>query len=258
MDDDLDLALECARRAAAIVLSGFTTATETIFKGEVDPVTEFDRAAETSIRALLAGERPDDGILGEEEGGGRWDSGRIWIVDPLDGTVNFVHRIPQVAVSIALWEDGRPRVGVVHDAIRGEVFAAGAGAGATLDGRTITVSDVADTGRALVATGFPYDRRARATELVEVLARVLTEVQDIRRVGSAALDLCWVAAGRFDAYWEYGLKPWDSAAGHLIVEEAGGSITDLAGARYDPDAPAILASNGLVHDRLRSVIGVGQ
>ncbi|MEX0757650.1 MAG: inositol monophosphatase family protein [Acidimicrobiia bacterium] len=254
MQNDLDLALECAHHAAAIVLAGFDTPTETIFKSEVDPVTEFDRAAENSIRTLLAKERPEDSILGEEEGGGRWDAGRVWIVDPLDGTVNFVHRIPQVAVSVALWEDGRPLVGVVHDAIRGEVFAAAAGAGATLDGRPIAVSDVADTGRALVATGFPYDRRDKATELVEVVARVLTEVQDIRRIGSAALDLCWVAAGRFDAYWEYGLKPWDTAAGHLIVEEAGGNISDLSGAVYNPDAVAILASNGLIHDRLRTVI----
>lgn len=258
MSDDLALALECARRAAAIVLDGFTTATETIFKGEVDPVTEFDRAAETSVRDLLATERPDDAILGEEEGGGKWDAGRVWIVDPLDGTVNFVHRIPQVAVSVGLWEDGRPVVGVVHDAIRGEVFAAAAGAGATLDGRPVAVSDVADTGRALVATGFPYDRRTRATELLEVVARVLTEVQDIRRIGSAALDLCWVAAGRFDAYWEYGLRPWDTAAGQLIVTEAGGRISDLSGVDYNPDAVAILASNGLIHDRLRTVIGVEQ
>ena len=258
MDDDLGLALECARRAAVIVREGFRSATETHFKGEVDPVTRFDRAAETAIRELLEVEVPADQVLGEEEGGTGWDRGRVWIVDPLDGTVNFIHGIPQVSVSVALWEGGRPVVGVVRDVIGGEVFSAQSGRGAWLDGRRIAVSDVSDVGAALVATGFPYDRRERAGELAEVLGRVLAAVQGIRRFGSAALDLAWVAAGRFDAYWEYRLAPWDTAAGQLLVEEAGGRVSDLAGQRYLPDAPALLATNGDLHDRLRSVIGLGQ
>ena len=252
---DLDLALECARRAAVIVRDGFTSDVAAEFKGSVDPVTKTDRAAEAAIRHLLANERPADAILGEEGGGEGWHTGRVWIVDPLDGTVNFIHRLAQVSVSVALWEDGRPVVGVVHDAIRDEVFAAAAGEGATVDGRSISVSRLGDIGGALVATGFPYDRRERASELVETLGRVLSRVQGIRRIGSAALDLCYVGAGRFDAYWEYRLQPWDTAAGQLIVTEAGGTVTDLTGLEYRPDAPGLLASNGIVHAELLSVIG---
>ena len=254
VNDDLALALECARRAGVIVARGFQLATDTHYKSAVDPVTEFDRAAEEAVRDLLGTERPHDAILGEEGGGAGWDAGRVWIVDPLDGTVNFVHGVPQVAVSVGLWENGQPLVGVVRDAIGGEVFSAVRGEGAFLDGHPISCSAVDDAVRALVATGFPYDRRERAAELVEILGRVLAEVQGIRRIGSSALDLCWVAAGRFDAYWEYRLKPWDTAAGQLIVTEAGGRVTDLEGAPYLPDAGALLASNGWLHDRLLSVI----
>jgi myo-inositol-1(or 4)-monophosphatase len=253
VDDDLRLALECARRAA-VVVSSASDPTAARFKGVVDPVTETDRAAEAAIRELLGTERPSDAILGEEEGGADWRSGRVWILDPLDGTVNFIHRVPHVAVSVALWEDGQPSVGVVHDVSRDEVFAAVRGRGATLGGRPIAVSDTVDLGRGLVATGFPYDRRSQADELAATVGRVLKEVQGIRRFGSAALDLCWVAAGRYDAYWEYRLAPWDTAAGELILAEAGGTVTDLTGARYRPDAAGILVSNGHLHERLRTVI----
>lgn len=255
MQADLQLALECASLAAGIVADGFRAAAGTSFKSSaVDPVTEYDRAAEDAIRHVLGRHRPHDAILGEEGGGDGWDTGRVWIVDPLDGTVNFVHGVPQVAVSVALWEDGTPRVGVVQDAIGGEVFSAMTGHGAWLDDAPIRVSTTNETVRALVATGFPYDRRERASELAATLGKVLAEVQGIRRIGSAALDLCWVAAGRFDAYWEYRLKPWDTAAGELIVAEAGGSVTDLDGNPYRPDTAGILASNGLLHERMLEVV----
>ena len=253
VNDDLDLALECARRAARVISSGPDVASAR-FKGEVDPVTDTDQAAEAAIRDLLGRARPTDAILGEEEGGADWRTGRVWILDPLDGTVNFIHGVPHVAVSVALWEDGLPLVGVVHDVSRDEVFAAGRGSGATLGGRPIRVTATADLGRGLVATGFPYDRRTQADELGATISRVLGAVQGIRRFGSAALDLCWVAAGRYDAYWEYRLQPWDTAAGELIVKEAGGTVTDLAGAPYRPDGAGILASNGHLHDQLRRVI----
>lgn len=217
-------------------------------------MTDTDQAAEAAIRDLLGTARPADAILGEEEGGADWRTGRVWILDPLDGTVNFIHRVPHVAVSVALWEEGVPVVGVVHDVSRDEVFAAMRGHGATLDGRPIRVTETTDLGSGLVATGFPYDRRSRAAELAATIGRVLEAVQGIRRFGSAALDLCWVAAGRYDAYWEYRLQPWDTAAGELIVIEAGGRVTDLGGASYRPDAAAILASNGYLHDQLRTVI----
>jgi myo-inositol-1(or 4)-monophosphatase len=255
--EDLELARECARRAARIVAGGFRSDFAAEFKGTVDPVTEVDHAAEDAIRMLLSAERPDDAVLGEERGGTGWESGRVWIVDPLDGTVNFLHGLAQVAVSVALWENGEPRVGVVTDAIGGEEFSATAGGGSMLDGRLIRVSELADVGGALVATGFPYDRQERAAELAAVLGRVLAEVQGIRRLGSAALDLCFVACGRFDAYWESRLHPWDTAAGQLIVTEAGGRVTDLSGAGHTPDATGILASNGAIHDRLLAVIGDG-
>lgn len=252
---DLEIALECAAVAGRIVADGFRAAAGATFKSSaVDPVTEYDRAAEDAIRALLADHRPADSILGEEGGGSGWDTGRVWIVDPLDGTVNFVHGVPQVAVSVALWDGGRPLVGVVRDAIGGEVFSAVAGEGAWLDSEPIRVSPTTDLVRALVGTGFPYDRRERAAELAEVVGRVLAEAQGIRRIGSAALDLCWVATGRFDAYWEYRLKPWDTAAGQLIVTEAGGIVTDLDGAPYLPDAPGILATNSRLHSRMLEVL----
>ena len=251
--NDLELALECARRAA-VVIAGASDPGSTRYKGEVDPVTDADRAAETEIRRLLASARPADAILGEEEGGSDWRDGRVWILDPLDGTVNFIHHVPHVAVSVALWEDGSPTVGVIRDVHRGEVFAAADGGGATLNGRPIRVSATADLGSGLVATGFPYDRRTQADDLGATIGRALKAVQGIRRFGSAALDLCWVAAGRYDAYWEQRLQPWDTAAGCLIAREAGGTVTDLAGAPYRPDAAGILASNGLIHEGLRTVL----
>ena len=255
MTAELDLALECARRAADIVARGFASDVGAEFKGTVDPVTAIDRAAEDAVRTLLAAEAPDDRILGEERGGGHWAEGRVWIVDPLDGTVNFIHRLPQVAVSIGLWEDGKPVAGVVRDALGGEVFAAESGAGATLDGSPVETSTTSELSGALVATGFPYDRQQRAGELAGTLAAVLSRVQGIRRIGSAALDICWVAAGRFDAYWESGLEPWDAAAGVLVATEAGCRVTDLDGSPHLLDAPAILCSNGVLHDDMLGILG---
>ncbi|MDX1447479.1 MAG: inositol monophosphatase family protein [Acidimicrobiia bacterium] len=255
MQIDLDIALESAAIAADIVSRGFRqTTTHSLKSTAVDPVTEFDQAAETAIREFLADRVPDDAILGEEEGGAGWQTGRVWIIDPLDGTINFLHGVPHVAVSVALWVDGVPRVAVVRDVIGGEVFSAVAGRGARVDEESVRVSSTSDPVAALVATGFPYDRRERAGELATVLGKVLAEVQGIRRLGSAALDLCWVAAGRFDAYWEYQLQPWDTAAGQLIVAEAGGLVTDLAGSPYVPDAPGIVASNGRLHATLLEIL----
>ncbi len=254
MFSDRELAHECARRAAPLIVEGFESDRSVDYKGSVDPVTAVDRAAEHVIRSLLADHRPADSILGEEEGGTGWSTGRVWIVDPLDGTVNFVHRLPLVAVSVALWEDGSPVVGVVHDVFRNETFAAESGVGATLNGRPIGPSRVADPAAALIATGFPYDRQLRAAELATVLGRVLSRVQGIRRLGSAALDLCYVACGRFDGYWEEGLQPWDAAAATLVVTEAGGRVTDVTGAGHQLDSATILATNGLVHEQLRAIV----
>ena len=208
-----------------------------------DPVTDADREAERAIRELLGAERPDDGVLGEEGSRQAGDSGRRWVVDPLDGTVNFLYGIPQWCVSVALEEGEAALVGVVLDPVRDELFAAERGGGARLNGEPIRVREQAQLERALVATGFSYERERRV-EQAEVVGRLLPRVRDIRRAGSAALDLSWLAAGRLDGFYERGLKPWDWRAGGLLVEEAGGALAELPGEPWGLVAanPALLGS----------------
>ena len=206
-----------------------------------DMVSDADRDAEGAIEAMLLGERPDDGLLAEEGAESEGASGRRWVVDPLDGTTNFLYGIPAWAVSVALEDAEGGAVGVVHDPVRGETFAAARGLGARLGGDPIEVSECERLESALVATGFGYEadrRRAQAELLVSVLPRV----RDIRRAGAAAHDLAWLSAGRLDGYYERGLKPWDWAAGRLIVSEAGGAVRELGGepAGLVAAAPALL------------------
>jgi myo-inositol-1(or 4)-monophosphatase len=213
-----------------------------------DPVSDADRAAEDAIRRLLAAERPDDGLLAEEGSRAEAASGRQWIVDPLDGTVNYLYGFPAWCVSVALKDDEGNAVGVVHDPLRDETFRAARGHGCELNGSPVRVRERDDLSRALVATGFAYDQERR-TEQAEVVCRVLPNVRDIRRAGAAALDLSWLAAGRLDGYWERGLRAWDWAAGRLLVEEAGGAVAELPGEPYGLVAagPALLpALAGLV------------
>ncbi len=252
---DRDVALEVAGDAAALIRERFGTVVGTDFKGEVDPVTETDRAAEHLIRTKLAELRPDDAVLGEEEGG--TSQGRTWIVDPLDGTINYLHGVPHFAVSVALYDTDRALVGVVIDVMRNEAFSAWAGGGADCDGVPIRVSDVASPRRALIGVGFPYDRQARAAEYGSVVSRILREFQGVRRAGSAALDLAYVAAGRFDGYVEASLQPWDVAAGSLLVTEAGGRITDPFGSlRPIQSTGPVIASNGALHGAIaRAYVG---
>jgi myo-inositol-1(or 4)-monophosphatase len=193
-----------------------------------DPVSDADRAAESVIRELLAAERPDDGLLAEEGSRSEAESGRRWVVDPLDGTVNYLYGFPAWCVSVALEDGDGAAVGVVHDPLRGETFRAVRGAGSELNGERIGVRRRDELQSALVATGFGYEP-ARRAEQAAVLARVLPRVRDIRRAGAAALDLAWVAAGRVDGYYERGGNPWDWAAGRLLVEEAGGAVAELSG-----------------------------
>ena len=187
-------------------------------------VSDADRDAEAAIQEILLGERPDDGLLGEEgahsDGG---SSGRRWVVDPLDGTTNFLYGLPAWAVSVALEDADGGAVGAVHDPVRDELFTAARGEGARLNGEPIRVTEPDGLGAALVATGFGYDAERRRTQ-AERLVAVLPHVRDIRRAGAAALDLCWVAAGRLDGYYERGLQPWDWAAGSILVTEAGGAL----------------------------------
>ncbi|MGI8822437.1 MAG: inositol monophosphatase family protein [Acidimicrobiia bacterium] len=251
--DDLEVAAAAARAGAAVVAGGFGTGIVPEMKSRFDPVTVIDRASEAAVLAVLTEHRPDDGVLGEE-GTDTHGSGRRWLIDPLDGTVNFVHRIDHVSVSVALCEGERVLVGVVLDVTRGELFAAAAGEGATLGGVPIAVSDTPDLAGSVVATGFPYDHDRYAASYMPGLGAVLAQVTGLRRFGSAALDLCWTAAGRFDGYFEYQLKPWDLAAGLLIVTEAGGIATDPWGTTLGPYMPHVVVANQAIHEPLRRLV----
>jgi myo-inositol-1(or 4)-monophosphatase len=257
-EGDVWVAVRAARAGASVVRQGFAEDLSTEMKGDVDPVTQVDRDAEEVVKAVIASHFPDDAILAEEGGGADWRGRRVWIVDPLDGTVNFVNRIPQVAVSVALWAEGKPLVGVVVDVARNEEFVAALGEGATSNGRPIHVSETAELRDSLVATGFPYDRQQYAGAYLGVLERVMSRARGMRRMGAASLDMAWVACGRFDGYWEHGgsagVKPWDAAAGMLLVTEAGGTATDSKGSVNELQPAAFVVTNGKIHEDLRLIV----
>jgi myo-inositol-1(or 4)-monophosphatase len=252
--DDLDVAMLAAREAAAVVEGLFGTGMGAEMKGAVDPVTAADRAAEAAILAVLRRHRPADDILAEESGAAGEGGGRRWIVDPLDGTVNFLHGIPHVAVSVALWDGGRPRVGVIADVMRADLYTATAGGGAARNGAPIATSPRRALPDLLVATGFPYDRDRMGHVYAEWVGGVLPRVRGVRRMGSAALDFAYVAAGHFDGYFEHGLAPWDAAAGILLVAEAGGHTVDLNGSPVGPGATDFISTSGAAHEVLARLI----
>ncbi|RME22722.1 MAG: inositol monophosphatase [Deltaproteobacteria bacterium] len=243
-----DIAIEAARAAGALLGRAAEAGgpARIDHKGSVDLVTELDVAAEAAIAEVLARHTPDIPILAEE-GGGAVEASTRWIVDPLDGTTNFVHGIPHFAVSIALQEDGELVAGVVLDVMRRECWAAARGGGATCNGRPVRVSGCRALQQAVVATGFPYDRQQRAWEYLRFVEAVMRRVQGLRRCGAAALDLAWVAGGRLDGFWEPGLSPWDIAAGLLLVTEAGGTVSGVDGSPIGVSAPWLLATNGHLH-----------
>jgi myo-inositol-1(or 4)-monophosphatase len=253
--DDLSLAIEAARVGGSVVTRWFGEGIGSDLKRRNDPVTIADRESEAAILALLGRERPDDTIVAEEGGvAADHGAGRRWLIDPLDGTVNFVHGIPQVAVSIALYDGPEPLVGVVLDVMRDELFAAATGRGTTLNGNSIEVSPTRELDRAVVGTGFPYDHHEHPDDYAATVGAMLAHVNGIRRAGAAAIDLAWVAAGRFDAHWEYLLEPWDIAAGTVLVREAGGTVTNEAGDDLVPEDGVVLASNGLLHEPLLDIL----
>jgi myo-inositol-1(or 4)-monophosphatase len=244
LQPDLELAERIARAAGALLLERYDGPASGVARksSRTDMVSDADRDAETLIRDLLAAERPDDGLLGEEGSQADGTSGRRWVVDPLDGTTNYLYRFPAWVVSVALEDRGGAAVGVVHDPLHGETFTAIRGQGARLDGREIAVSGVASLDTALIGTGFGYAAQRRGAQ-AEVVARLLPQVRDIRRAGAAALDLCMVACGRLDGYYERGLNAWDWAAGSLIAAEAGATVRPMAGEPFGllVTSPAIAA-----------------
>ena len=249
----LDLARRLALEASALQREALgRTRTGVATKSTLtDVVTATDRASERLIVDGLRSARPGDAILAEEGTIDAGTSGVRWIVDPLDGTTNFLYGVPAFGPAIAAEVDGEVVVGVVADTGRGELFEAVRGGGARLDGRPIGVGSTTDLATALVATGFGYDAGRRAAQ-GEVLRRVLPSVRDIRRFGAAAIDLCWVACGRFDAYYERGLAPWDLAAGGLIAREAGAVVGDARGGPASGEA--VIAANGALFEPLRALL----
>jgi myo-inositol-1(or 4)-monophosphatase len=224
------------------------------FEGSIDIVTDADRASETLILEAIRREFPHHDILAEETPTDRSGSPWLWIVDPLDGTINFAHGFPVFSISIAVMEHGRLLAGMVYDPLRRDSFFAARDAGAFFNDKRIHVSRADRLDRSLVGTGFPYDRAVSPENNVAEFCQVVTRVQGVRRAGSAALDLAYVAAGRLDGFWELKLKPWDMAAGMLLVEEAGGRVTDRTGQPTDVYTNAIVATNGHIHDTLLGVL----
>ena len=243
MTDDLALAERAARAAGEVLMSYFGRAAEGLDmkSSPTDPVSDADREAEEAIHRIIATERPDDGIIGEEGARTSPTNGRTWIVDPLDGTVNFLYGMRAWAVSIALEDADGLSLGVVFNPVDRECFLAVRGEGARIDGRPIHVTECGSLDRAMVATGFSYVAEQRARQ-AQTLVRLLPAVRDVRRAGAAALDLAYVACGRVDAFYERGLKRWDEAAGRLLVEEAGGVVKDLEG---EPAGVLAAATPGL-------------
>ncbi len=246
----LESAVEMAKRGGAVLNSFWGRLKQVGSKEQsIDLVTEADRAAEKAILHYIEEHFPDHAFLGEETGElPKADSEYLWVVDPLDGTTNYTHQYPMVAVSIALLVKGIPAVGVVFNPILNELFTATSGGGAYFNEKKMRVSQTASLEKSLLATGFPYDRRVNPENNYAKFCHLTQISQGVRRGGSAALDLSYVAAGRLDGYWERGIKPWDVAAGILLVQEAGGEVTDYEGSPFDVYQSRIAASNGSIHE----------
>ena len=251
-------AAEIAREAGARLREFLAQGVETEYKGDVDLVTVADRTVEKLIRARIGEAWPDHGIYGEEGTREGMERQFRWYVDPLDGTTNFAHGVPQFCVSMGLeqrtfgsaaGEDGTLVAGVIYDPMRDELYCAEHGRGAFLNGRRLQVSAIADLAESLVATGFP-SRKRHDSPNIHFYHEFTLRSHGVRRAGSAALDLAYVACGRYEAFWEFNLNPWDTAAGILLLEESGGRVTDFSGGPFRLDSREVLVSNGLIHDEL--------
>ncbi len=252
----LSAALDAARGAGRLLQEALGGPRRIRHKRSVvDLVTEMDQRAEAFIVKRLLEEFPDHAILAEESGATDGRSEYRWLIDPLDGTGNYAHGLPIFAVSVALERAGVVELGVGYDPSRDECFVAERGRGATLNGEPIRVSGAETLDQALLVTGFPYDIRTTAETNLPEYAALSVQAQAVRRLGSAVLDLCYVACGRLDGYWELSLGPWDMAAGGLIVQEAGGRVTNVHGGPWRVEGPGVLTSNGLVHDAILAALG---
>jgi len=251
---ELEVAISAAKEAGEVLRGAFGKEQAVRHKGEVDIVTEADEQAEGVIKEILLGAFPSYGMLAEEGGRLAGHENARWIVDPLDGTTNYAHGLPIFCVSIALERAGEVVLGVVHDPMREETYVAQRGEGATLNGEPIRVSGTDEMIAALLVTGFPNDRE-EVSAAVELFGRFAMVTQSMRRLGSAALDLCYVASGRLDGYYERGVYAWDVAAGALMVEEAGGRVTDYRGSELDLGGREIVASNGALHPAMTRLTG---
>jgi myo-inositol-1(or 4)-monophosphatase len=258
MTEFLPTAESIAREAGALLREFYHRGVRTEYKGDVDLVTEADRASEALIGTRLRAAFPDHGIYGEEGTRQALDSEFRWYVDPLDGTTNFAHGFPVFCVvlgcerrhpGLAPDEDGEMVAGVIYDPLRDEMFSAARGKGATLNGQAIHVSSAKSLQESLIATGFPSQKRHRSPN-VHFYQEFTLRSHGVRRAGSAALDLAYVACGRLDGYWEFQLNPWDTSAGYLLMEEAGGRITHFDGSKFTLDSREILATNGLIHNEM--------
>ncbi len=259
--EDLEIikqvATRAARHAGEVLRSFHGNLKDIQKKGAIDLVTEADIASEKVIIETVRAAFPEHGILAEESGETRGDQRFQWIIDPLDGTTNFSHQLDLFSVSIAFALEGELQVGVVFNPMSGELFEAAAGQGATLNGRTIKASDKKEMTESLLVTGFPYNFKEMMPSLMARFGKCLSASQGVRRLGSAALDLCFVACGRFDGFWEENLNPWDTAAGVLVLREAGGKATDFTGRSFCVNMKEILATNSRLHEQMLSLVRPG-
>lgn len=245
--EHLEIARLAAQEGGTILMKRLGNAGRIDFKGKIDLVSEADRESDEAILNLLSKLAPDIHITSEEKVESHGRKPERWIVDPLDGTTNFAHSLPGFSVSIAYESEGTIEAGVVFDPYHREEFSAAAGTGAKLNGEKISVSKVDKLSNALAATGFPYESEGIFELVIETVREMLSSSQGLRRLGSAALDICYTALGRFDLFYEFRLEPWDIAAGSIILKEAGGEISSPFGSAFDVESGDILVTNGLIH-----------
>ena len=253
MDDYRTSAIAIARKAGSFLKKKLNDLHTIAFKGEINIVTEADRMSEDMILSAIRDRFPHHDIMSEESSATETGSAYRWIIDPLDGTTNYAHGYPVFCVSIALEREGDVLLGVVYNPMLDEMFVAEKQCGAYLNGHRLSVSRISVLSHSLLATGFPYDIRENRDNNINYFTEMARKAQAIRRAGAAALDLAYVAAGRFDGFWELKLMPWDTAAGCLMINEAGGVVTDLFGAPFHLTSPHVLASNGTLHQDMMAV-----